>query len=270
MEKSFKVIVFLDCKADNLFKFSKEIMSNLLDIYDFGTDFDFTIDTNGVISDVILIKMKESMISLRVDDTIYELNFVSKDLRQLVDRLCVHGLLNGWYTIDVSNYNDPKIIGTLINDTFDLKFKKRINKPKLFISCPMNDCNSKKEVMERLQALRRIAVYAFQKDFEFINTWIDEEPSSDVKHQRVWYAGKSLELLSEANYYLGIEMLPHNFYGCHIENYTAENLNIKTSYIAYDIFKLFNTTEINTMLDVNPHFIDPFLKVTNNGKDSNE
>lgn len=69
---------------------------------------------------------------------------------------------------------------------------------KLFISCPMNG-RTKEQIQKSMTIAKKCAELKFDEEFEVIDSWIDEEPPKDVKNQRMWYIGKSIELLSQAD-----------------------------------------------------------------------
>lgn len=103
-------------------------------------------------------------------------------------------------------------------------------KKKLFISCPMNGA-TKEEIDKRMHILHKLAELHFGKDLEVIDTWIDEEAPQKCKNNRVWYAGESIKRLSEADYYVGINLFDFDtdyekYFGCDIENFVARLIDM--------------------------------------------
>ncbi len=92
---------------------------------------------------------------------------------------------------------------------------------KLFISCPMKN-RSEKDIRESMDALHKLAEEAFNQELEVIDSYIEDNPPKDSK-QAVWFLGESLKKLSEADYFVGIDMnsSPINYNGCEIETDVA-------------------------------------------------
>lgn len=78
-----------------------------------------------------------------------------------------------------------------------------IMKKKLFISCPMKD-RTKENINRSMERMHKLAEIIFDQELEVIPTWIDEEPPADCVNPGVWYLGKSLELLSQADYFIAM------------------------------------------------------------------
>ena len=100
---------------------------------------------------------------------------------------------------------------------------------KLFISCPMRG-RTKENILKSMDKMHKLAEIIFDQELEVIPTWIDEEPTEDCIHSRVWYLGKSIELLSKADYFIGIAYSDF-FAGCEIESQIANRYGIPATYI---------------------------------------
>lgn len=89
---------------------------------------------------------------------------------------------------------------------------------KLFISCPMKN-RSEKDIKYIMDALHERAEKAFKQKLEVIERHIENNLPKDSK-QALWYLGESLKKLSEADYFVGIdiESLPINYDVCKIES----------------------------------------------------
>lgn len=92
---------------------------------------------------------------------------------------------------------------------------------KLFISCPMKN-RSEKDIKNTMDALHKLAEEAFNQELEVIDSYIEDNPPKDSK-QAIWFLGESLKKLSEADYFVGIDMnsSPINYNGCEIETDVA-------------------------------------------------
>lgn len=92
---------------------------------------------------------------------------------------------------------------------------------KLFISCPMKN-RSEKDIKNTMDALHKLAEEAFNQELEVIDSYIENNPPKDSK-QAIWFLGESLKKLSEADYFVGIDMnsSPINYNGCEIETDVA-------------------------------------------------
>lgn len=117
---------------------------------------------------------------------------------------------------------------------------------KLFISCPMNG-RTKEQIQKSMTIAKKCAELKFDEEFEVIDSWIDEEPPKDVKNQRMWYVGKSIELLSQADCCVLVwihgnqDELKERFHGCLAEqliakDYKIPNMLINIEFIAPDLF----------------------------------
>ena len=97
---------------------------------------------------------------------------------------------------------------------------------KLFISCPMKN-RSEKDIRNTMDALHKLAEEAFNQKLEVIDSYIEDNPPKDSK-QAIWYLGESLKKLSEADYFVGIDMnsSPINYNGCEIETDVAVRYQI--------------------------------------------
>ena len=69
---------------------------------------------------------------------------------------------------------------------------------KLFISLPMEG-RTKEDVMKSMKELHEVAEIMYGRKLEVIPTYIEEEPS-DGLNENIWYLGKSIEKLAEADW----------------------------------------------------------------------
>lgn len=108
-----------------------------------------------------------------------------------------------------------------------------MSKLKLFISQPMQNkspeeiSTEKQKCIDYFQELitKLNKIFNEPVDFEIINSYIEEQPSSDVQSSELWYLGKSLELLSTADIIVFAKGW-RKARGCRIEYKCAEDYKI--------------------------------------------
>ena len=100
---------------------------------------------------------------------------------------------------------------------------------KLFVSVPMK--GRKKENIKRdIEKMHKIAEAVFGEELELLDSYIEENPPEGC-NVPVWYLGKSVELIAQADYFIGIERWMEAFKGCEIERKVAVNYNIARFFI---------------------------------------
>lgn len=80
-------------------------------------------------------------------------------------------------------------------------------------------------IKKSIQKMKRIAEIYADEELELINSYIEAGPPENI-NQPVWYLGKSLEKLAEADVFIGIDDV-WNWHGCEIEQRTANMYGIK-------------------------------------------
>ena len=99
---------------------------------------------------------------------------------------------------------------------------------KLFISCPMKG-RTEENIKKSMKQMHKIAEIIFDQKLEVIPTYINDNPPENAK-QAVWYLGKSIQLLADADYFIGVEWC--DFYkGCEVERTVANRYGIPSTYI---------------------------------------
>lgn len=97
---------------------------------------------------------------------------------------------------------------------------------KLFISQPMRGL-SDEEILKAREEIRVRAEKTIGEELELIDSFCKDYPGEINKHIPVWYLGKSLQFLSEADIaYFGGDW--RNARGCRIEREVAITYGIKT------------------------------------------
>lgn len=94
---------------------------------------------------------------------------------------------------------------------------------KLFISCPMNG-RTEENIKKSMDKMHKIAETVFEQELDVIDTYIEENPPEGV-NAGVWYLGKSIEMMSEADYFIGIDCCGV-YKGCALETKIAYDYHI--------------------------------------------
>ena len=100
---------------------------------------------------------------------------------------------------------------------------------KLFISCPMKG-RTEENIRKSMERMHKIAEIIFDQKLEVIPTYIEDNPSENIVYEGIWYLGKSIQLLSEADFFIGIGWTDL-FKGCNIERTVAENYGMRCTYV---------------------------------------
>ena len=103
---------------------------------------------------------------------------------------------------------------------------------KLFVSVPMKG-RTEEEIKASIQKMKKIAEVYEGEELELIDSYIEGNPPKN-NHQSVWYLGKSLEKLSEADIFIGIDD-DFDWSDCYIERTTAIKYGIKSYHVPADL-----------------------------------
>lgn len=117
---------------------------------------------------------------------------------------------------------------------------------KLFVSVPMKG-RTEEEIKASIQKMKKIAETYEEEELELIDSYVEGNPPKD-NHQSVWYLGKSLEKLSEADIFIGIED-DYNWSCCYIERQAASRYNIKAYHVPAD-YVISNYWEVRKNADL--------------------
>lgn len=104
---------------------------------------------------------------------------------------------------------------------------------KLFVSVPMKG-RTKEAIRHSMNKMHKIAEAMAEEPMECINSWIKEEPPADCRNAGVWYLGKSIQLLSNADYFIGVSD-PWRWKGCMVEDMAAQEYGIKKFNVDSDV-----------------------------------
>lgn len=105
---------------------------------------------------------------------------------------------------------------------------------KLFISCPMKN-RTEENIKKSMKKMHEIAEIYFDEKLEVIPTYIEDNPPEN-NNQGIWYLGKSIQLLAEADYFIGLDYSNEYFKGCVVEREVAIKYGIKS--ITVNMFEL--------------------------------
>lgn len=96
---------------------------------------------------------------------------------------------------------------------------------KIFISQPMRGLTDE-EILNKRQEIRKNAEKVIKEPVELIDSFIEDYPGEINKHIPVFYLGKSIQFLSQADVaYFGGDW--RNARGCKIENEIAKQYGIE-------------------------------------------
>lgn len=99
-----------------------------------------------------------------------------------------------------------------------------IDMKKLFVSVPMKG-RTEEEIKASIQKMKEIAEIYEGEELELIDSYIEGNPPKD-NNQAIWFLGKSLEKLAEADVFIGIEDA-WDWNGCYVEQEVANRYRIK-------------------------------------------
>jgi len=100
---------------------------------------------------------------------------------------------------------------------------------KLFISCPMKG-RTEENIRKSMKKMHKMAEIIFDQKLEVIPTYIEDNPPEN-NNQAVWYLGKSIQMLAEADFFIGIDYMCDSFKGCNIEKDVARNYGIRSALV---------------------------------------
>lgn len=115
--------------------------------------------------------------------------------------------------------------------------------PKLFISCPMRGLTDEMIKANR-EKMHKIAEIVFDQELEVIPSYISQDPPEGAMAP-MWYLGRSIQLMSEADYYIGVNM-PYGYSNaCVIENNVAVTYGLQRYLVDSSILNLPKRTFYN-------------------------
>ena len=111
---------------------------------------------------------------------------------------------------------------------------------KLFVSVPMRG-RTEESIKNSIECMHKIAEIAFGEELELIDSYIEDNPPV-TKNQSIWYLGKSIELLSQADYFIGVDLYGYSscYPGCCVENQVASGYDVKRLILNSYEYSFFN------------------------------
>ena len=100
---------------------------------------------------------------------------------------------------------------------------------KLYISCPMKG-RTEENIRKSMEQMHKIAEIIFDQELEVIPTYVEDNPPENSR-QAVWYLGKSIQMLSEADFFIGVEYSDF-YHGCMTEAEVARKYGIRSTYVS--------------------------------------
>ena len=109
---------------------------------------------------------------------------------------------------------------------------------KLFISCPMNGLTDEMIKANR-EKMHKIAEIVFDQELDVIQCYRPVEAAEMDNQASIWCLGQSIQMMSEADYYIGVNAFYDCDYpGCVIENNVAHNYGLRTYFVDSSILNL--------------------------------
>lgn len=98
---------------------------------------------------------------------------------------------------------------------------------KLFISCPMKG-RADEDIKKTREKMHKLAELVFDEELEVIDSFFEGE-APEAANKPVYYLGKSIQMLGEADYFIGIdENYNATWKGCHVERNVARMYGIRS------------------------------------------
>lgn len=112
---------------------------------------------------------------------------------------------------------------------------------KLFISCPMKG-RTEENIRASIEKMHKIAEIVIGEELEVIQSYIEDDPPIDAC-AAIFYLGRSLQMLSTADYFIGVSSFSFMWNGCGIESQVARDYGIPSylipiEYLGDDIIEM--------------------------------
>lgn len=118
---------------------------------------------------------------------------------------------------------------------------------KVFLSVPMRN-RTKENIEKSLEKMKAITKAAIGEDIEFINTVVEDKPPYTTANEAIWYLGKSIQLLSQADILVTVE-IPYwlRSPGVETEREIFRNYNNKSTYIQLPVELVIDEKELEEL-----------------------
>ena len=109
---------------------------------------------------------------------------------------------------------------------------------KLFISCPKRGL-TRKTIKANVEKMHKIAEIVFDQELDVIQCYRPVEAAERDNQTSIWCLGQSIQMMSEADYYIGVNAFYDCDYpGCVIENNVAHNYGLRTYLVDIHVLSL--------------------------------
>lgn len=99
---------------------------------------------------------------------------------------------------------------------------------KLFISVPMKG-RTEENIRKSMEKMHKIAEAVWEQELEVIPSFVEDKPPQNNRVS-LWYLGKSIQLLADADYFIGIEYT-NLFRGCDVERDAAMHYGVPCFFV---------------------------------------
>ena len=118
---------------------------------------------------------------------------------------------------------------------------------RLFVSVPMKG-RTDEAIRKSIREMKKIAEIALGEELSLSDSYM-EGTVPETTNQSIWYLGKSIEALANADYFIGIDAWDDRWNGCVIEREIARRYGIPLIVIATDQYVFFNDIRPNKYMD---------------------
>ena len=108
---------------------------------------------------------------------------------------------------------------------------------KLFISCPMRGL-TRETIKANVEKMHKIAEIIFDQELDVIQCYRPVEAAEGDNEACIWCLGQSIQLMSEADYYIGVN-IPYGYsHACEIENNVAVTYGFQRYFVDSSVLNL--------------------------------
>lgn len=100
---------------------------------------------------------------------------------------------------------------------------------KLYISCPMKG-RTEENIRKSMEKMHKIAEIVFDQELEVLPTYTEHKPPENAKAS-IWYLGRSIQVMADADYFIGINEYSEFFKGCETEKSIAMGYGIDCAFV---------------------------------------
>lgn len=101
---------------------------------------------------------------------------------------------------------------------------------KLFISCPTIGL-TRETIKANIEKMHKIAEIVFDQELEVIPCYRPVEAVEEDNQASIWCLGRSIQMMSKADYYIGANLFHGYSHECEIENNVATTYGIQRYFV---------------------------------------